>query len=350
MGQVIRRGLRTGCRLPLAIGLRLLYNEFAWAYDGVSWLVSWGEWRSWQRTVLLHLVGPRVLELGFGTGNLLCDLAESHHQVWGLELSLPMVRIAQRKLHHRGLSLPLVGGRGQALPFASGAFDSLVVTFPSSFILQPDTLEEISRVLRTEGRLVMVPLAYPRRRGLVGRLFGWLYAAMGQRTPLPWEELLEPVGLCAVVEEMELPSSVVQVVTAVKKEEGNELTRHRVNKGSAHSLPHPLVTCYLIYREGRGVPAEDTQCFDGARTKPVCSSEAFVLKYTCHMVSVAEWSKAPGCGPGDRGFESHRSPRVLFRPSPGQLSFSIASGSYAQLIGSTEHTLAGCTLHVRQPS
>ena len=208
----MRRVLRWGLRL----GFRLLYNQLAWTYDGVSWLVSGGAWWSWQRTVLPHLAGPRVLELGFGTGNLLGELAKAHHQVWGLELSPYMVRIAQRKLHHRGLSLPLVQGRGQALPFASGTFDSLVVTFPSPFILQPDTLGEISRVLRTEGRLVMVPLAYPRRRGLVGRLLGWLYAAMGQRTSPPWVELLEPAGLRATVEGVELPSSAVQIVIAIK--------------------------------------------------------------------------------------------------------------------------------------
>lgn len=218
IGRVMRRVIRWILRR----GFRLLYNELAWTYDGVRWLVSWGEWRSWQRTVLPHLTGPRVLELGFGTGNLLCDLAEAHHQVWGLELSPYMVRIARRKLHRYGLSLPLVRGRGQALPFASGAFDTLVVTFPSPFILQPDTLEEVARVLRTGGQLVMVPLAYPRRRGLVGRLFDWLYAATGQQTSLPWEKLLEPVGLCLAVEEVEHPplrvqaNSIVQVVIAVK--------------------------------------------------------------------------------------------------------------------------------------
>jgi len=160
-----------------------------------------------------------VLELGFGTGNLLCDLEGTHHQVWGLELSGYMVRIAQRKLHHRGLALPLVRGRGQALPFTSDTFDSLIVTFPSPFIVHPRTREEITRVLRPGGRLVMVPVAYPRRPGPMGRLLGWLYAATGQWTSPPWEELLEPVGLCAAVEEIELPSSVVQVVVAAKKED-----------------------------------------------------------------------------------------------------------------------------------
>jgi hypothetical protein len=29
------------------------------------------------------------------------------------------------------------------------------------------------------------------------------------------------------------------------------------------------------------------------------------------MASVAKWSNAPGCGSGDRGFESHRSPHLV---------------------------------------
>ena len=34
------------------------------------------------------------------------------------------------------------------------------------------------------------------------------------------------------------------------------------------------------------------------------------------MASVAKWSKAPVCGTGDRGFESHRSPQFnrLYTP------------------------------------
>jgi len=157
-----------------------------------------------------------VLELGFGTGSLLGDLAAAHCQVWGVELSSYMVRIARRKLRRCGLALPLVCGRGQALPFASNAFESLAVTFPSPFILQNEALEEVYRVLRPKGRLVMVPLAYPRRRRPVGWLLDWLYTATGQRSSLPWEGLLESVGLRAVVEEVGLPSSTVQIVVAVK--------------------------------------------------------------------------------------------------------------------------------------
>ncbi len=31
----------------IKFGFRLLYQEMAWTYDWVSWLVSLGEWRRW---------------------------------------------------------------------------------------------------------------------------------------------------------------------------------------------------------------------------------------------------------------------------------------------------------------
>jgi ubiquinone/menaquinone biosynthesis C-methylase UbiE len=54
-----------------------LYDEFAWAYDLASWLVSLGRWSGWRRRALDHVVGQRVLEVGFGTGGLLLELREA---------------------------------------------------------------------------------------------------------------------------------------------------------------------------------------------------------------------------------------------------------------------------------
>ena len=34
-------------------GFRLLYNEFAWTYDFVAWVVSFGQWKAWGPMVLL---------------------------------------------------------------------------------------------------------------------------------------------------------------------------------------------------------------------------------------------------------------------------------------------------------
>ncbi|MCB9446672.1 MAG: class I SAM-dependent methyltransferase, partial [Ardenticatenaceae bacterium] len=45
----------------IRFGFRLLYNELAWTYDAVSWLVSLGDWRSWQQAALPFVLGPDVL-------------------------------------------------------------------------------------------------------------------------------------------------------------------------------------------------------------------------------------------------------------------------------------------------
>ena len=61
----------------VTFGFRLLYNEMAFTYDWVSWIVSLGQWRAWQRSALEHITAPpgtRVLELAHGTGNMQIDL------------------------------------------------------------------------------------------------------------------------------------------------------------------------------------------------------------------------------------------------------------------------------------
>src|ERR1700687_5659324 len=90
-------------RRLVKFGFRLLYHEMAFTYDAVSWIVSMGEWRSWQRAALKHLnvsPGTRVLELAHGTGNLQIDLHAEGLNPIGLDFSASMGRIARDKLTH----------------------------------------------------------------------------------------------------------------------------------------------------------------------------------------------------------------------------------------------------------
>jgi ubiquinone/menaquinone biosynthesis C-methylase UbiE len=161
----------------------LLYNPFAWTYDGVSWLMSAGRWRAWQRAVLPEVRGSRVLELASGTGDLLLDLAGQNPV--GLDLSPHMVRIAQRKLRRAGVHAPLVRARAQQLPFAGASFDTVLSTFPTEFAYAPQTLSEIARVLAPGGRAATVLLAHLFPDTLWERILEWLYRITGQRAPLP---------------------------------------------------------------------------------------------------------------------------------------------------------------------
>jgi len=197
----------------LRFAFRLLYNEMAWSYDWVSRAVSWGNWRTWGRAALAHTAGPRVLEIAFGTGDILLDLHASGFETYGLDISPYMIEIARRKLKRAGIHAPLVRGRAQELPFISGFFDSIVITFPTSFVLQQSTLDELVRVLRPGGRLVIVDRASLRRPKLAARLIGWLYAITGQSYQGDSSEVdwFKRCGWQAVEYEQHLASSVVHL-------------------------------------------------------------------------------------------------------------------------------------------
>ena len=161
-----------------------LYYEFAWAYDLASWIVSLGRWSGWRLSALDYVAGPHVLEIGFGTGELLLEMGARGLTPVGLDLSPAMHRITARKLSRRVLGVPLVRGITQAMPFPEATFDAIVSTFPAGYILDPATLYEAARVLsppdvaagRGGGRLVVVGLTVavdlPTWRSAMRFLFG----------------------------------------------------------------------------------------------------------------------------------------------------------------------------------
>jgi ubiquinone/menaquinone biosynthesis C-methylase UbiE len=206
-------------RALLRFFFRLLYNQFAWAYDWVSSTVSFGQWRAWQRTGLSRLRGRRVLEIAHGTGDLLLDLTALGFEVTGLDLSRAMGRQAGRKLRAHGLAVPLVRARVQALPFADQAFPSLLATFPTDFIVDPPALAEFNRVLQPGGVLVSVPVAQITGPGLADRLAGWLFQVTGQSATDWFAPVLEryaEAGFTTRIERVPLPRSLVTLIVAEK--------------------------------------------------------------------------------------------------------------------------------------
>jgi len=203
-------------RTFLAFAFCRLYNEFAWAYDRVSHLVSRGEWHRWQQVALPHLRGPRILEIGFGTGDLLSDMNNQGYLCYGVELSLAMLRIAKRK----GVKTPLCQARAQDMPFRDGAFDSLVYTFPSSFILDPRAQREMVRLLAPGGHLVVIDEGRHLGRDLWSRFLNWaLEVTSGDGSPIHLCEALGGSGLKLQQEEERNERSRVRVIVGIKGEE-----------------------------------------------------------------------------------------------------------------------------------
>ncbi len=206
----------------VAFGFRLLYNELAFTYDAVSYVVSLGAWRCWQRAALKHLaIGAeqRVLELAHGTGNLQLDMITAGYRVVGYDLSPAMGRIAARKLRKRGLPVRLARGRAQQLPFPAQAFAAVVSTFPTGFIIAPETLHEVYRVLQPGGLLVIVPNGILTGGGAAEAGLEWLYRVTGQRgdSVLSLTDFFTPYGFEAEAVIERCPRSAAQVIIARKR-------------------------------------------------------------------------------------------------------------------------------------
>ncbi len=174
--------------MPSLNGLRLqflrwaffrFYNTFAFTYDAVSAVVSLGHWRAWTNAAIPHLRGARVLEIAFGTGNLQLDMRAAGITPFGADLSPEMVRITARKLRRAGQQPLLARASVLALPYRSGAFDSLVLTFPPNFLQSPQAVGEMKRVLAADGRLVMVDAGWLEGPPVAGRLINLAFRFTG---------------------------------------------------------------------------------------------------------------------------------------------------------------------------
>jgi ubiquinone/menaquinone biosynthesis C-methylase UbiE len=172
-----------------------LYNEFAWAYDWVSWLVSLGHWWGWRKAALGYLIGPRVLEVGFGTGDLLIEMTRQGWDVHGLELSPAMHRITAHKMRQRKVWAPRVRGLVQALPFPDGVFNSIVSTFPAGFIIQPPTWREFGRVLAPGGRVVVTGISLRTDNRFLQQVLCIVFGVLEQSQHSWHERITSTVGL-----------------------------------------------------------------------------------------------------------------------------------------------------------
>jgi demethylmenaquinone methyltransferase/2-methoxy-6-polyprenyl-1,4-benzoquinol methylase len=111
--------------------------------------------------------GEKVLEVGFGTGNEVADLAGlvgATGLVAGIDISPGMLAVAQRKLEAKAVQAPLdlKVGDARSLPWGDGTFDAVY----SSFTLElfpladiPAVLAECKRVLKPGGRVGGVSMA-----------------------------------------------------------------------------------------------------------------------------------------------------------------------------------------------
>lgn len=217
--------IRTCYRWFIHRAFALFYGEFAWTYDAVAWLVSRGRWQDWTLAALPYLRG-RVLETGCGTGFVQQALARSHSGLAiGLDPSPFMLGHTRRRAGREGLKVQLVRAVAQRIPFPTGSFDRILATFPSDYLIAPETLAEIQRVLASSGQLVVVDAIGFLHHGWYERVIDWLYRIIlgttvistdspdGSETPsIPYQHMLEQAGFSCEPHVVQVGASLVAVL------------------------------------------------------------------------------------------------------------------------------------------
>jgi ubiquinone/menaquinone biosynthesis C-methylase UbiE len=117
--------------------------------------------KKYERDLVLEMLRPeqgeRILDAGCGTGVFTLDLVAGGGQIVGLELSLPMLLRAGRKLE--GHLFHMVRGDMRKLPFADNAFDKTVSVTAIEFIVDATTaIAELFRVTKPGGCVVVATL------------------------------------------------------------------------------------------------------------------------------------------------------------------------------------------------
>ena len=193
----------------------LLYHPLAFTYDLVAAVVSFGRWRDWTKEVIPFISGTRILELGHGPGHLQRTLLDLNFDSVAMDESAQMGTLAARNI---GGPHKLARGVTQQIPFANASFDCVISTFPTEYIFHAQTLSEIRRCLSDGGRLIVLPVAWPR-----SGLLKWLYRVTGESpadgqssTKTKMTDLFDNAGFKTKIEIVELQSGTLMIIVANK--------------------------------------------------------------------------------------------------------------------------------------
>jgi len=151
-----------------------LFSTIAPRYDCFNRLASLNLDQGWRRRAVATSelsAGMDVLDVCTGTGDLalLCaDRLQGRGRIIGLDFNDDMLRPASRKAARRRASVQWMRGDALALPFRSGTFDRAFIGFSTRNLSDLRAgIQEMHRVLKPRGRLVILETGRPENRLLL---------------------------------------------------------------------------------------------------------------------------------------------------------------------------------------
>ncbi len=155
-----------------------MFDRIAHRYDLLNHLLSFNRDKAWRRkmtTLLPKRCKLVLLDLATGTADQLLAIFNSGQiaRGVGLDPAEQMLAIGRQKIEERGLGdkLTLQTGSAEQLPFADRSFDIVTMSFGIRNVTDVSlALKEIHRVLKPEGRALILEFSLPKN-GLLRRTF-----------------------------------------------------------------------------------------------------------------------------------------------------------------------------------
>lgn len=206
--------------------VRAYYNKIARAYDLLSERTE-QPMRAKGLARLAARPGEKILELGFGTGHALVELARAvgpTGKVHGIDISDAMVALSRKLLEKAELAgrVELVCGDAERMPYPDGSLDGIFTAFTLELFDTPAipvVLAECRRVLRGGGRLVVVALSKEGEQGLMLKAYEWThehFPNLMDCRPIYSKRAVEAAGFRVEATEIEHMWVPVEIVLAVK--------------------------------------------------------------------------------------------------------------------------------------
>ncbi len=149
-----------------------------------------GAWvKKYETELFLELLSPQkgehILDVGCGTGVFTVDVVGHGARVTGLDMSLPMLQCAVRKMSD---SFDAFVGDMTALPFEDESFDKVYSMTAIEFVVDAArAVHELSRVTRKNGTIVLTTLnrlsPWAARRTEAGKAGHSLFSHIYFRSP-----------------------------------------------------------------------------------------------------------------------------------------------------------------------
>ena len=135
-----------------------------------------------EQNLILELMGDfkgaQVLDVGCGDGVLACAAASRGAVVIGIDPDPAMLDAARARAERAGVKADFLDGRIERLPFADASFDVVAAITVLCFVADASAaVDEMARVVRPGGRLVIGELGRWSAWAGIRRLRGWLGAA-----------------------------------------------------------------------------------------------------------------------------------------------------------------------------